>query len=94
MKIKVLKYLLGAGWQVILCRVQHDFLEGPFSQQLRSDLPHLIEISNEISYVVAVASFLREVPRPILTSILYSTCEEDSLYRPLRKIWIGLERSS
>ena len=61
----------------MLCRVQHDFFEGPFSQRLKSDLPHLIEISNEIPYVVAVTSFLRETPRPVLAAIPYSAGEED-----------------
>ena len=77
MKIKVLKYLLGAGWQVILCCIQHDFLEGRFSQQLRGDLRHLIEISDEVLYVIAVTSFLREASRPVLAAILYSAFEED-----------------
>ena len=44
MKIKVLKYRLGAGWEVVLCCVQHDFFEGRFSQQLGDDLPHLIKV--------------------------------------------------
>ena len=77
MKIKVLKYRLGAGRQVILCCVQHDFLEGRFSQQLGGDLLHFIEVSNEVTDVVAVTSFLREPPRPVLAAIFYSACEED-----------------
>ena len=60
----------------MLCCVQHDLLERPFSQQLQGDFPHLIEISDEVSYVVAVTSFSREMPRPVLASILYSSFEK------------------
>ena len=60
----------------MLCCVQHDLLERPFSQQLGGNFPHLIEIGDEVSYVVAVTSFLREVPRPIFASIFYSSFKE------------------
>jgi hypothetical protein len=57
------------------------FFEGPFSQQLRGDLPHLIEVSDEVADVVAITSFLRETPRPVLPSIRYSAFEK----RPSKK---------
>ena len=77
MKIKVLKYRLGTGRQVILCCVQHDVFEGLFSQQLGGNLPHLIEVSDEVLYVIAVTSFLREASRPVLAAIFYSAFEGD-----------------
>ena len=61
---KALKYFLGAGWQIILCCVQHNLSERPFSQQLEGDFPHLIEISDEVSYIVAVAFFLARDASP------------------------------
>ena len=73
---KASKYFLGAGWQVILCCVQHNLFERPFGQQLKGGFPHLIEISDEISYIVAVTPFLRKTPRPVLASILYSSFEK------------------
>ena len=76
-KSKVPKYFLGAGRQVMLCCVQHDFFERPFNQQLRGDRPYLIEISDEVSYVITVTSFLCETSRPVLASIFHSAFEED-----------------
>ena len=90
-EIKMAQYLLGAGWQAMLCCVQHNFLEGRFSQQLRGDLPHLIEISDEVLYVIAGTSFLREIPRPVLAAIFYSTFEEDlRITRQENLNWIQL----
>ena len=74
---KAPKYFLGAGWQVILCCVQHNLFERPLGQQLAGDFLHFIEISDEVSYIVAVTSFLRETPRPVLTSILYGSFEKN-----------------
>ena len=57
--------------------IQHNFLEWPFSQQLEGDFLHLIEIGDEMKEVVAVTSFLRQTPRPVLASIYYGAFEED-----------------
>ena len=75
-KTEALQNFLGTGWQVMLGCIQHNFLEWPFSEQLEGDFLHFIEVSDEVLYVVAVTSFLREVLRPILASIFCGSFEE------------------
>ena len=75
--------------------IQHNFFEGPFSQQLGGDLPHLIKVSGEVADVVAITSFWAEMPRPILTSIRYSAFEEDlRIARQKNLDWIELHHES
>ena len=71
------------------------FLKGPFSQQLGRDLPHLIEVSDEVADVVAIPSFLRETPRPVLPSIRYSVFEKNlRIARQKDLDWIELPHES